>query len=81
MYGPHSPQHGGFTKVLDFYRECNFGHEQSVFESQETFQPKFCLSPPILAYCLLNNGPSFVYVDLFNRDGKLVNVSVIPVIV
>jgi hypothetical protein len=51
-----------------------------VFKSQET-QPKFCLPPPIVAYSLLRNGLSFVYVDVFNRDGKLVNVSVIPGIV
>jgi hypothetical protein len=52
-----------------------------VFKSQEAFHPRFCLRPPIVAYCLLSNGPSFVYADVFNRDGKLIKVSVIPVIV
>lgn len=74
-------RHGSFTTVPDFFLECNFTHEQPVFKCQEDFEPKLCPPPPIVAYCPLSNGTSFVYVDVFNFDGKLVNVSVIQVIV
>jgi len=36
---------------------------------------------PHTAYCLLRNGPQFAQVGVFNRDGKLVSVSAIPVTV
>jgi hypothetical protein len=31
-------------------------------------------------YCLLSNGFQFLHIEVFNRDGKLVSVSAIPVI-
>jgi hypothetical protein len=60
-------------------RESNLRHDQSGFESQKAFQPKLCTI--IMAYCLLSNGPQFVQAEVFNFDGKLVNVSAIPVTV
>jgi hypothetical protein len=57
-------RHGGFTKVPDDCRECNFRYEQSVFKSHEAFQLTLCLPPFITAYYLLSNGPSFVNVDV-----------------
>ena len=35
----------------------------------------------IKAYCLLRNDPQFPHVEVFNSDGKLVNVSAVPVTV
>jgi len=35
--------------------------------------------PPQKAYCLLKNGPQFV--EVFNRDGKLVSAGATPIIV
>jgi hypothetical protein len=37
--------------------------------------------PPHKAYCLLDNGPQFDHVGVFNSEGKLVSVSAIPVTV
>ena len=48
-------------------------------------QGYFCQknNPPhsIEAYSLFSNGPQFVHVDVLNRDGTLVSVSAIPIIV
>ena len=59
--------------------ESKLRHDQSGFESQKAFQPNLC--PSIDAYCLLSSGPHFVHHEFFNRDGTLVNVSAIPVVV
>jgi len=56
-----------------FSPEPNLRHGQSGFESQKIFQPN--LYPRIDAYCLLSNGPHFVHLEVFNRDGKLVSLA------
>ena len=44
-------------------------------------KPSSKVLPSHKAYCLLSNGPHFARVEAFNRHGKLVSASAIPVIV
>ena len=81
----HTPiTHRSFTQVSDRRRQSNLRPDHSGFEFRKAFQPKLCLPPPPpknKTYCLLSNGPQFVYVEFFNHDGQSVNVSAIPIIV
>ena len=53
---------------------ANLGSNPRKFSSQ-------IYAPRIDAYCLLSNGPHFVHLEVFNRDGEIVGVSANPVIV
>jgi len=66
-------------ECLNFAGSLNLRHDQSGFESQKAFQPRLC--PLIKSYYLLSNGLQFVHVEVFSREGKLVSVSAIPVMV